>query len=122
MSDAQHFRRPAASTLLIALCIAAIVATVTLPTALRGGFLTPDATEHLSIAHNWLEGAGFVDPVQWYYLLDQPPPIPATAARAPVVSLLAAIPLRMGGHRDNGHRFACGLGGCGGSPGVLDRQ
>lgn len=96
MSDAQHFRRPAPSTLLIALCIAAIVATVTLPTALRGGFLTPDATEHLSIAHNWVEGAGFVDPVQWYYLLDQPPPIPATAARAPVVSLLASIPLRMG--------------------------
>ena len=96
MSDARGFRRPAVSTLAIALSIAAIVATVTLPAAMRGGALTPDATEHLSIAHNWVQGAGFVDPVQWYYLLEQPPPIPGTAARAPIVPILASLPLGMG--------------------------
>ncbi len=96
MSDAQGFRRRAPVTLAIALTVSAIVATLTLPGAMRGGALTPDSTEHLAIAHSWVQGAGFVDPVQWYWLLDVIPPIPATAARAPVVPMLAAIPLAFG--------------------------
>jgi hypothetical protein len=81
-----------AAFLVIVLAAAAMVA----PGALRGGSLTHDGYEHLAIAHSWLAGAGFVNPVQWHYYLDLSPPLPATAVRAPVISLLAALPLAAG--------------------------
>ncbi len=81
-----------AASLAIVLAAAAMVA----PAALRGGRLTNDGYEHLAIAHSWLAGAGWVDPVQWHYYLDVSPPLPATAVRAPVISLLAALPLAAG--------------------------
>jgi hypothetical protein len=82
----------------IAACLAIVVvaAAMVAPTALRGGSLTHDGYEHLAIAHSWLAGAGFVDPIQWHYYLDVSPPLPATAVRAPVIPLLAALPLAAG--------------------------
>ena len=78
-----------------ALAVSVVVACFTLPGAMFGGALTPDSTEHLAIAHSWVHGAGFVDPVKWYYLLPGGVPQPALAVRAPAISVLAAIPLAM---------------------------
>ena len=50
--------------------------------------LTPDVKEHVSIANAFTLGQGFVNPIQWYFALPGPPPIPAAATRAPVVPLL----------------------------------
>ena len=57
---------------------------------------TPDAGEHLLSAHQGLNGSGVVVPVQWHYYLDPPPPHPAIWSRAPLISLLAALPLALG--------------------------
>ena len=79
-----------------ALAIVAFAAIVVAPHAFWGGVLTSDGYEHLGIAHAWVHGAGFVDPVQWHYYLTQSPPLPATAVRPPLISLLAALPLAAG--------------------------
>jgi hypothetical protein len=84
-------RTPAAALGLV-LFAAAIVA----PHAFWGGIITSDGYEHLAIAHSWLHGAGFVDPVQWHYYLAESPPLPAAAVRPPLISILAAIPLAAG--------------------------
>lgn len=76
--------------------VAAVVAAISVPSAPAVWQLGPDASEHLLIAHAWLHGAGWVDPVQWYFYLDANPPLPAFAVRPPLVSLLAAIPLGFG--------------------------
>lgn len=82
---------------LAALAVATAVAAFTLPRALTRWWLTPDVIEHLTIAHAWVSGAGFVDPVQWNFFLHRDVPLPAFAVRAPAVSVLAAIPLALGG-------------------------
>jgi len=64
------------------------------------GSLTPDPTEHLAIAHAWVHGSGFVDPVKWNYFLPESVPLPAWAVRAPIISILAAIPLALGATLD----------------------
>jgi len=76
--------------------VAALAALLTVPWTLARWWLTQDAVEHLAIAHAWVHGAGFVDPVQWTYLVAGTLPYPALAMRAPAVSLLAAIPLALG--------------------------
>ncbi|MCP4004682.1 MAG: hypothetical protein GY725_10840 [bacterium] len=69
---------------------------IVLPTALARWWLSPDAIEHLLIAQHWIYGAGWVDPIQWYFYLDADPPLPAMAVRAPLVSIVAALPLWFG--------------------------
>ncbi len=56
-----------------------------------GSVLTgPDAIEHISIANALSLGHGFVNPIQWYFTLPGPPPLPAAATRAPILPLLLA--------------------------------
>jgi hypothetical protein len=69
---------------------------LTVPGAFARWWLTQDAVEHLAIANALASGAGFVDPVLWIYPHDGPVPYPAVALRAPIVSLLAAVPLASG--------------------------
>ena len=83
-------------TVAAALAIVFAAAAMVAPEGLRGNRLTHDGYEHLAIAHSWLSGAGFVDPVQWHYYLDVSPPLPATAVRAPIISLLIALPFAAG--------------------------
>jgi len=79
-----------------ALCVALVAAGLTLPATLARWWLTQDAVEHLAIAHAWVAGAGFVDPIQWAYAVDAKVPYPAIALRAPAISWLAAIPFAFG--------------------------
>jgi len=44
-----------------------------------------------------VNGAGFVDPVKWNYYVETPVPLPAFVVRPPLPSVLAAIPLLLGG-------------------------
>ncbi|MCZ6783175.1 MAG: hypothetical protein O7G30_07665, partial [Proteobacteria bacterium] len=68
-----------------------------LPGVLAAWILSPDAVDYVGIAHNWLEGRGFVVPILYsYYLPDLSPPAPATAVRSPVLSVLFALPLSLG--------------------------
>ncbi len=70
-----------------------------LPLARDGCCLPPDAVGYIATAHNWLEGAGFVDPILYsHYLSDARPPIPAFATRPPGVSLLLVPILALGAH------------------------
>jgi hypothetical protein len=64
------------------------------------GSLTPDPTEHLAIANAWVHGSGFVDPVKWNWYLPESVPLPAWTVRAPIISILAAIPLALGATLD----------------------
>lgn len=52
-----------------------------------------DAVEHLAIGHAFAEGHGFVNPIQWHFGLDGPPPISAAASRPPLLPFLLAIAL-----------------------------
>jgi len=85
-----------AAALVVALTSGGLAMPVAFENAILGGGLSPDSIEHLAIAHAWVHGAGFVDPVQYHYYLPQSVPLPALAVRAPVVSVLAAIPLAAG--------------------------
>ncbi len=58
--------------------------------------LTPDAIEHVGIAHAYCEGRGFVDAVQWNYYLEADVPLPGFAVRAPLISWLAIVPFCLG--------------------------
>lgn len=70
---------------------------VSLPHVLAFVTLSPDAVEYVSIAHNWVEGRGFVNAVLFSYYLDGvSPPFPSLAARAPVLSVLLAAGLGAG--------------------------
>jgi hypothetical protein len=88
-----------------------------LPGVLASESLLPDATEYLGIAHSWVSGAGFVDPVLYsYFLPGVAPPVPALLMRAPVVPVLLAAPLALGGVSGAllAHAiFAAAIGGCG---------
>jgi hypothetical protein len=67
------------------------------PLARAGCCLTPDAIGYLATAHNWLAGAGFVDPILFtYYLPDARPPVPAFAVRPPGMPVLLAPALALG--------------------------
>lgn len=85
-------------TLLVAALVFAATLALALPDVLASWPLLPDAIEYLGIAHSWVSGAGFVDPVLYsYFLPDTIPPVPALVMRAPVVPLLLAAPLALGG-------------------------
>ncbi len=85
--------------LLAALAVATGVALLTVPGTRARWWLSQDAVEHLAIAHAWVQGAGFVDPVQWTFPAAPAGaglPYPALAMRAPAISGLAALPLALG--------------------------
>ncbi len=83
---------------LISGAIALGTCALALPRILAEWALTPDSIEHVAIAYNWITGRGFVDPlVSNYYMPGVSPPVPALAMRPPVISVLLAIPLAMGG-------------------------
>ncbi len=59
--------------------------------------VSEDAVEYAAIAHSWVEGRGFVNPVMMSFVLDDAtPPLPGFATRAPVLPLLLAIPISLG--------------------------
>lgn len=89
--------RAAARVRLAALAATLLVAATAVPAAWRHARLTPDSVHYLGIANAWLDGSGFVDPVKWNYFLPLPVPQPALLVRPPVPSLLAAVPLALGG-------------------------
>ncbi len=81
---------------LIALIALGAIA-LALPGVLAGWILTPDAVDYVGIAHNWVQGRGFVVPVLYsYYLPDVAPPVPGLAVRSPVLPVLFAGPLWLG--------------------------
>jgi hypothetical protein len=79
-----------------ALGVACVAAVRAVPFTLESWQLSHDAVEYLAIAHAWLHGAGFVDPILWSFYLPGWPPLPAFAQRPPLVSLLLAVPLAGG--------------------------
>lgn len=87
---------PSRSDAAAALTSFAVVGTIGVLQAVVSPRFSFDAMEHLAIANSWAHGSGFVDPVQWFFLLDGTPPLPGTAVRAPAVSWLAALPLALG--------------------------
>jgi len=76
--------------------VALLLASLTAPVALSRWWLSPDAIEYLAVAHAWVHGAGFVDPVRWNFFLDARAPLPAFAVRAPALSVLVSLPLGLG--------------------------
>lgn len=76
--------------------VALVAGLLALPPALGRWWLSEDGVEHLAIAQSLVHGTGFVDPVQWYFYLDNGVPLPAFSVRAPVFPILAAIPLWLG--------------------------
>jgi len=85
-------------TAITAAAIFAATLVLALPGVLASWALLPDAIEYLGIAHSWVAGAGFVDPVLYSYFLPQTaPPVQALVMRAPVVPVLLAAPLALGG-------------------------
>jgi hypothetical protein len=87
---------PTARALLAALCVSGLAALGAVPFALERWQLSHDAVEYLGIAHAWVHGAGFVDPILWSFYLPGSPPLPAFALRPPLVPLLLAMPLASG--------------------------
>lgn len=75
--------------------VALIVAALGIPLA-RSGLWLPDSIEHIAIAHAWVHGAGFVDPVQWIYETPMGVPLPAVVVRVALISVLLALPLALG--------------------------
>lgn len=79
-----------------ALAVAAGVLALGLPPALADWWLVPDAIEYAGIAHSLAAGAGFVDPIVYSHYLPPAYPMPAAAARPPLVPLLLAVPFGLG--------------------------
>lgn len=104
-------------TALTAIAIFVATLALALPGVLASWPLLPDSIEYLGIAHSWISGAGFVDPVLYsFYLPDVAPPVPALVMRAPVVPVLLAAPLALGGVPAAlfAHAvFAAAIGACG---------
>jgi hypothetical protein len=104
-------------TWLTAVAIFVATLALALPGVYASWSLLPDSIEYLGIAHSWTSGAGFVDPVLYsFYLPDVAPPVPALVMRAPVVPLLLAAPLALGGVPGAlvAHAlFAAAIGACG---------
>ncbi|MEN8183610.1 MAG: hypothetical protein ABFS46_13865 [Myxococcota bacterium] len=70
---------------------------VLLPGALIRPLISEDAVEYLAIAHNWVEGHGFVNPIMLAFVLEgATPPLPAIATRGPVLPILLSLPLSLG--------------------------
>jgi len=68
-----------------------------LPIASSAIYLNNDVIGYVSVAVNWLGGQGFVDPILYsHYLPNTTAPVPAIAIRAPIVSLLFALPPKLG--------------------------
>jgi hypothetical protein len=87
------------SALLATACVGVAlgVLAAVLPSVLAQWHLTPDAIGYIATAYNWVEGAGFVDPVVYsYYLPSLHPPAPAMVIRPPLISALLALPLAAG--------------------------
>ena len=104
-------------TALAAAAIFVATLVLALPGVLASWSLLPDSIEYLGIAHSWVSGAGFVDPVLYsYFLPDTAPPVPALVMRAPVVPVLLAAPLALAGVSGAlfAHAiFAAAIGACG---------
>jgi hypothetical protein len=88
--------KPSTGTLVGALSVALLAGAVTIPTAASNADMCPDAAEYVAISNAWVHGAGFVDPVKWTNYLDTGVPFPASILRAPLPSILLAIPLSVG--------------------------
>ena len=68
-----------------------------LPVASTQLLLNNDSIGYVAVAVNWLAGQGFVDPILYsHFLPNTLAPVPAVAIRAPIVSLLFAVPLALG--------------------------
>ncbi len=80
----------------LAVVLVAVSSAAVLPYPRPDGRLVPDAVEYLSIGWFWANGAGFVDPVQWVFVLDPAPVLPASAVRPPVVPFLFGLAFRLG--------------------------
>jgi hypothetical protein len=94
-ADAERGHGP--GTVLGASVVALGVLGLAVPPILARWRLSPDSVEYLGIAHAWVTGRGWLDPVQYAYGLDTGgPPLPGLAVRAPVVSLVAALPMALG--------------------------
>ena len=87
---------PRGAALVAAAAVAAGVVALALPSTLADWWITPDAVEYLGIAHSVSSGAGFVDPVVYSHYLPPDYPMPAAAARPPLLPLLLAVPLGLG--------------------------
>jgi len=87
---------PDRPTLLWAAILGSIACLLALPFALSTWSWTPDAIEHVAIANAFVHGRGWVDPVFYNYFVEGGSPLPAVAMRAPMISLLIALPLSMG--------------------------
>jgi hypothetical protein len=82
----------------VLIVVAAVAASIALPIALTWIRLPNDVVEYVAVARNWVEGRGFVDPILYsYYLGDTTPPVAAIVVRAPVISVLFAFVLWLGG-------------------------
>lgn len=82
--------------LAVATAVGFVAASLAVPMAAAHWWFTPDSIEQLAIANAWVNGAGFVDPIQWSYHQNAGPPLPGGSVRPPLVSLLLAIPLALG--------------------------
>lgn len=87
---------PDRPTLLWAALVGSISCLLALPFALSAWSFSADAIEHVAIANAFVHGRGWVDPVFYNYFVEGGSPLPAIAMRAPMISLLIAIPLSTG--------------------------
>jgi len=83
--------------LFAAAAVAAATFAVMVPSSCVRWPVSEDALEYAAIAHSWVEGRGFVNPVMLSFVLDDAtPPLPGFATRAPVLPALLAIPIALG--------------------------
>lgn len=70
---------------------------VTLPSLAHIVYVSNDAIGYVATARSWIAGQGFVEPILYSYYLDGARvPVPATAIRPPIISILFAIPMKLG--------------------------
>ena len=68
-----------------------------LPEVLMASHVSPDTIEFIGIAHNWVHGRGWVDPVLYStYLQGALPPIQGMVVRPPAISLMMAPAIALG--------------------------